>query len=600
MYESNKFVVPDYQREYSWKKKEIDTFLADFKEVYDNDSVKPKEYFFGPMIFTGIEKEVIDGQQRLATISIFAAAINDMYHKIAKEIGKEPDKEKRDELVNYVKCNGKLRFTAAKNDCEIFEYLTNEIKDPKDKSDNSEYTNTNFMQNYKTIIKWLTELTYPQNYKERKSELQDAISKIKDELRNMHQKGNEETVARLSLERKKNQDELKEIEKKSCIDFIDTTLPKILKTLEAFMILEFGSERKNAHLIFETLNYRGKDLTTSELFKNYILYKANNAETDNILRKWDAINKNVENKIEDFLLHYYMANYEKVSKNNLFAEYKKKTIEEESVEKLIKDMLKSSKNYGKIINPDNYPIQPIELRQALKYLSELNSTAFYPLLLCAFGYEFKPKEIQKLAENCIVLLIRHKTIFRKKADPLIDLSIKVARKIREGNVEKQDRLFAEDFKEIDDDGDDVFVTKFAKHEFRDNSHGKYIIREIYQRLGDVTNPEYELEHIIPQSVYGSDNTNSRSDNVKDWRKFMKKHSIEEDWIYRIGNFTLLTHDEQIKAGDNPISTKLDVFRKSKNNTTRKLRESDFYKEKFERRCKELAKRGAEIWKLNFE
>ena len=220
--------------------------------------------------------------------------------------------------------------------------------------------------------------------------------------------------------------------------------------------------------------------------------------------------------------------------------------------------------------------------------------------MCAFEYKFKPKEIQKLVENCIVLLIRHKTIFRKKADPLIDLSIKVAKKIREENVKKQNKSFAEDFKEIDDDGDDAFVTKFAKHEFRDNSHGKYVIRKIYEKLRIVINAEYELEHIIPQSVYKSDNKNSRSDNVKDWKKFMKKHNIEEDWIYRIGNFTLLTHDEQIEAGDNPISTKLDVFKKSNISITKKLKESDFDKEKFERRCKELAKHGAEIWNLNFE
>lgn len=77
----NKFLVPGYQRSYSWrvstegKEKEVNQFLADLKD-FIKDS-KLSNYYFGHFILKKQENgrfDIVDGQQRLTTITIFLSA----------------------------------------------------------------------------------------------------------------------------------------------------------------------------------------------------------------------------------------------------------------------------------------------------------------------------------------------------------------------------------------------------------------------------------------------------------------------------------------------------------------------------------------------
>ena len=91
------FKVPKYQRKYSWSKKEIDAFLEDLKNVHKDNTVKPKKYFFGSMVFEGsVKTTIIDGQQRLATVSLFLASIIEVCHML---------QSKKEELSNKYELN---------------------------------------------------------------------------------------------------------------------------------------------------------------------------------------------------------------------------------------------------------------------------------------------------------------------------------------------------------------------------------------------------------------------------------------------------------------------------------------------------------------
>lgn len=65
-----RFVVPRYQRSYAWKKENIEDLYKDIYTAAFNDS--QNEYFLGSIVVSKSEDnfELIDGQQRLATISI--------------------------------------------------------------------------------------------------------------------------------------------------------------------------------------------------------------------------------------------------------------------------------------------------------------------------------------------------------------------------------------------------------------------------------------------------------------------------------------------------------------------------------------------------
>jgi len=67
-----RFRVPEFQREYAWGHEEVDDFFSDLAKSLHDDT-----YFLGLIILTGegTPKEVVDGQQRLLTITLLAAAI---------------------------------------------------------------------------------------------------------------------------------------------------------------------------------------------------------------------------------------------------------------------------------------------------------------------------------------------------------------------------------------------------------------------------------------------------------------------------------------------------------------------------------------------
>jgi uncharacterized protein with ParB-like and HNH nuclease domain len=68
-----RFAVPAYQRDYSWKKEQVQQL---WKDITDN---KSEEYFMGAIVINNSAKpeELIDGQQRLATISLLMCVIRD-------------------------------------------------------------------------------------------------------------------------------------------------------------------------------------------------------------------------------------------------------------------------------------------------------------------------------------------------------------------------------------------------------------------------------------------------------------------------------------------------------------------------------------------
>jgi uncharacterized protein with ParB-like and HNH nuclease domain len=78
--------VPPYQRSFAWETSHVQDLFEDIKNSY------PEDYFIGTVVVTGTDKgdylEIVDGQQRLATINIFFAVIRDLLKKEDNSIKK--------------------------------------------------------------------------------------------------------------------------------------------------------------------------------------------------------------------------------------------------------------------------------------------------------------------------------------------------------------------------------------------------------------------------------------------------------------------------------------------------------------------------------
>ena len=74
----NFYIIPRFQRPYSWQQEEVEDFLND---ILTNG----KEYFIGSMVtfsFDGDKKGIVDGQQRLTTITLILVAIRELAKSI--------------------------------------------------------------------------------------------------------------------------------------------------------------------------------------------------------------------------------------------------------------------------------------------------------------------------------------------------------------------------------------------------------------------------------------------------------------------------------------------------------------------------------------
>jgi uncharacterized protein with ParB-like and HNH nuclease domain len=126
------FVIPVYQRNYDWKKDQCAQLFNDLIEV----SINNRTHFLGSVVSIyhddGDDREylIIDGQQRLTTISLLLLAIYKLIdeNKIVGDINKE---QIRDEyLINkYSKDDKKIRLKPVKNDKNAFASLFQKEED---------------------------------------------------------------------------------------------------------------------------------------------------------------------------------------------------------------------------------------------------------------------------------------------------------------------------------------------------------------------------------------------------------------------------------------------------------------------------------------
>ena len=131
MLAGNKIIVPDYQRAYSWNTTDsndngqVNTFLNDLLDYIKSSSETP--YYLGHFLFEQQEDHlyaVIDGQQRLTTISIFLSAA----FRLLEE-NRELSESEREMKEDMVKRNSTYRFCTVEYDNNLYkDYVVDKIK----------------------------------------------------------------------------------------------------------------------------------------------------------------------------------------------------------------------------------------------------------------------------------------------------------------------------------------------------------------------------------------------------------------------------------------------------------------------------------------
>jgi hypothetical protein len=275
------YEVPRFQRPYSWDASNVEDFWDDVIE-------SGADYFIGSMVIytDGSASGLVDGQQRLTTITMILAAIRNQLLKL----GADEEAEGIQTLIERKDSRGKLRFVLHTE--TSYPYLQANIQavPGSAKSVAAARAEERDLERAFTLVSAWT---------------RSVVDSIQDN--------------KALSEAKRNQRAQQELQK----------LRDKLFGLTVVLV-EVGDE-DDATTIFQTLNSRGKDLETADLVKAHLLQmlKSPNTQLDQARDSWDAMRQSFDESaapisMNRFLLHTWLSREEYVGEKELFKKIKKK------------------------------------------------------------------------------------------------------------------------------------------------------------------------------------------------------------------------------------------------------------------------------------
>ena len=510
---SDEILVPIFQRPYSWTKQEYIQFLEDLKRIIDEGS---DSYFIGSMFFKENQGKksnvIIDGQQRLSTITILISVIRDMLHEIGDD-----------------------RVSDIDNDY---------IKKRNLKTRDSYYKINLSGINLAFFRKYIQEKDRPQNKassfsKEKKINYSNRL------LFNCYQEYFSTIVNSWG----------KGLEQKKLTELIINILQTILEKFNLLTITV--TEENEAFTIFETLNDRGLDLTIADLLKNYLFSilcpGVGEFELRNIIKKWDNMIESLGKYISPFLKHYWNSKYKPITEKEIYKALKRKIKTKDEILNFLNDLFKVAEVYNGFINPEFVYWGDKELVSLLNEILILGVSQCYPLLLSAKA-KLNNSEFKKIISLCISISFRYSTVCNLHNNKLERLYSDIANKLRKEEIKNS--IEVKNFLEIIWPKDEVYDEMFSNMTFKTSKVPKYILKKINDSLDYgkeiVSSDDISLEHIIPK------NPSVESINLLERDKINYKEKINQ-----LSNMTILSEEYNQKSSNRLFKDKKEMYQKSK-------------------------------------
>lgn len=347
--------VPNYQRQYAWQDKHLNDLWEDLWDAFCNKSEENDCYFLGSIVVVDkkgtIYSDIIDGQQRITTLMILLNVIAKNFNEINSNV----EKISETPVVTSAIVNNRIKNENGRDKLQLQTYkdynavFINCIKDCNDFSCIKKPTDKELKLN-EPRFKYINTACF---FFEKLNEL-----KQNDEKQNKNILG--EFVNYI---------------------FYNVNIIKIVCTNESFAIK-----------LFQVMNDRGMQLSSSDIIKSYLLTKYNNDEQgiQNFESAWAKIENSAKDNnytVDDFMVYFEYFKLKSNPKRQLTDEMKD-IIESNKVDDLVNEMSNFSdsiKNVYKLKNAKIY---------SLRYLP----WKFYIITLLASAEYVKYKDFQRLLE----------------------------------------------------------------------------------------------------------------------------------------------------------------------------------------------------------
>lgn len=533
---SSAFQVPPFQRGYSWDSDEIGQFLNDvFSRIEWDGAVSDTNYFIGSIVLSKSAEGpqiILDGQQRLTTISLLLAALKAQF--------KIHDPSSAGLLEKYLevgRIGGKKspKIQLQEGDDERLARL---LADPQ--SAESPDATKDF----------------------RKSRLANAMRIIRTEI-----------ISVL------------ELCKRPPKEAIEKIVAQVLYSVEFVRIV--APNEAEAFKLFETLNDRGLPLSAADLIKNKIYSVAGKEYRKDVHEAWqDILDKVDRDQLVYFLRYFWIANEGPVRREQLYERFHQRLhpMRGSEVAAFCEKVRRFAGFYAQIHDPkpETCTWGP-SVGESLQRLNNYRARGCRPaLLVCAerFGRHF-----EKLVKACESITVRYSIIGQKNSGISEGNYFQLAEKLRtESDVADISQTVLECFRNVPDDQE--FRETFAQVNI-DNP--TTVHRQLLTVLNEllstgetklVGSNKVHIEHIFPQ-------TPSEEALLESGVSREDKDSL----ICRIGNLTLLSGRKNQEVSNSAYSQKKAVYASSEIRLTQeilRISKKRWGEKEIDKRSKELA------------
>lgn len=542
------YQVPLFQRDYSWQEENWEDLWQDILTLYHNP---PSSHYMGAIVLqnsTTSDKQftIIDGQQRLATLSIIAITV---IEKIKKLVEADKDKEANQERQEI------LRRT----------YLGD--KDPRSLRYSSKIllneNNNDFYQSH------LINLRKPRNAR--------ILSKSNQLLWNAFEY--------FTCELEKLTDVIATGEKLT--EFLTDVIAQKLLFIQINV-----EDELNAYTVFETLNARGIELSATDLLKNYLfsLFESNH-DLQEAQRQWRRIINTVSMaKFPEFLRYYLSTKEIRVRRERLFKIVRESVKNGLQAFNLLDELEDYSGLFMALSNPhDDFWLDTPENRSYIRELDLFRVKQAYPIFFSAYD-KFSREDFTRLLRLVSVISFRYHIVSSLNPNELEAIYNKVAVGISQNDITNPRQVF-EKVRSIYV-SDDKFSQDFSIMSISTKGQKKKLVKYILCKLEsyisglEINEDSFSIEHILPESPSNQ------------WQEYFTDNQIEE-MVYRLGNMTLLEPNLNREIGNKKYTLKREIYQQSNYQLTQKIQAEEWNPQSLNRRQIELAKKAIQIWRSSF-
>lgn len=457
---AKRLFVPDWQRNYSWETEEVQTFWTDltgFAEAHSDLDLRDHEYFLGSIVIVQKDDgyELLDGQQRLATATILLSVIREHLDQYKADAATRLEQrfifDEDDAAGERV-----YKLTLGRYDADFFR---REVQD--------RYVGdglpTPTLLSHKLIRK--ARQYFVREFRAKYSGMNGGEAAYKWALR------------------------------------IQRILTDHLSVVEITSIDEDGAAE-----VFETLNKRGMELSTTDLLRNLLLRRSGDNDRTEINESWGNIFQ-LEERVEEFLRHWWLSTYGDLTGRSLFKAFKPRVTSDELTPiDLTRRLDTAASIYQTLLECRD---SDREVAGMLQDIKDLGAKLLYPVLLST--YSASPYEAQKkrMLTSLIALFVRYNVVGRLEGTRLEPELYDIAKQLRvDDSVAYVDRMRNFLFLNFTHTNE-RFAMEFQTVDVPRQATARYLLRKIENARRDAhgtseleiirSTERVHLEHIYPQT-----------------------------------------------------------------------------------------------------